>query len=175
MEIDVKAIGQGIDQYTLDRTIILKCPHNMAEDDVERFLERNKDKHLILSEEVKKRSLDANAYCWVLIQKIAEVIGSDKWSVYIEEIKKYSRAFTHICCREEIIPKLVKEYRAYEVLGDIAIGQSIGKQVRVYFGSSTFSQEEMNVFLNGICQDAHELGIQTLEDIEIERIVKLWK
>lgn len=175
MEIDVVLLSKGVDPYSLDQTLTVKVPHNMTEDDAIRFFERNKDKHLVLAEEVKKRSLDANAYCWVLIQKIAEKVGSDKWSIYIEEIKKYSRAFTHICCREEIIPKLVQEYRAYEVLGDIAIGQGIGKQVRVYFGSSTFTQEEMNVFLNGICQDAHELGISTLEDLEIERIISLWK
>ena len=31
----------------------------------------------------RKRSLDANAYAWVLMQKIAEAIHSDKWEVYL--------------------------------------------------------------------------------------------
>ena len=37
----------------------------------------------------KKRSLDANAYMWVLLSKIAEVIHSNKDDVYIEMLSRY--------------------------------------------------------------------------------------
>ena len=35
-----------------------------------------------------KRSLDANAYAWVLMQKIAEAINSDKWTVYLDCLQR---------------------------------------------------------------------------------------
>ena len=36
----------------------------------------------------KKRSLDANAYCWVLIDKLAEKLNVSKTEVYRREIKE---------------------------------------------------------------------------------------
>lgn len=174
MEIEAKLIEKGFDYSTLDHTLTFKLPHSFDEDELNTFITRNLNKTLTIKEPTTKRSLDANAYCWVLLQKIAERIGSDKWSVYIEEIKKYSRVFTHICCREEAIPKIAEEFRAYEIVGDISIGSGIGKQIRVYYGSSTFTKEEMQVFLNGVVSDAKELGIKTLEDLELERIVSEW-
>lgn len=42
----------------------------------------------------QKRSLDSNAYAWVLMQKIAEATGSDKWSIYLICLKRFSKAFT---------------------------------------------------------------------------------
>jgi hypothetical protein len=42
----------------------------------------------------EKRSYDANAYLWVLLQKIAEVVKSDKWSVYLLMLKRYGQLLT---------------------------------------------------------------------------------
>ena len=36
----------------------------------------------------EKRSLDANAYLWVLLQKLAEVLRTDKWCISTD-VKKY--------------------------------------------------------------------------------------
>ena len=36
----------------------------------------------------KHRSLDANAYFWALCGRIAEALGSDKWTVYIELLSR---------------------------------------------------------------------------------------
>ena len=46
----------------------------------------------------KHRSLDANAYFWALCGRIAEVLGSDKWTVYIELLSRYGQ-YTHVVCR----------------------------------------------------------------------------
>lgn len=48
----------------------------------------------------KKRSLDANAYMWVLLSKIADVINSDKDDVYIEMLSRYG-VFTHIIVKKK--------------------------------------------------------------------------
>lgn len=37
----------------------------------------------------EKRSLDANAYCWVLCSKIAEKVGSSKDEVYEQMLQDY--------------------------------------------------------------------------------------
>lgn len=51
----------------------------------------------------QKRSLDSNAYAWVLMQKIAEATGSDKWSIYLICLKRFSKAFTHVIVKPEAV------------------------------------------------------------------------
>jgi len=48
---------------------------------------QDKDKKFEIKEHKEKRSLNANAYAWVLIGKIAEVVGNTKEEVYREYIK----------------------------------------------------------------------------------------
>lgn len=123
----------------------------------------------------KKRSLDSNAYCWVLLQKIAEVIGSDKWSVYLECLQKYSRAFTHVIVKPEAVESMKELYRTCIDLGEITVNGRSGHQLQVYFGSSTFNSKEMSVFIDGIVSECKELGIETLPPAELERMNAEWQ
>ena len=50
----------------------------------------------------EKRSLDANAYCWVLLQKLAEVLKTDKDSLYEDMICRYG-VFTHIVVKPSMV------------------------------------------------------------------------
>jgi hypothetical protein len=52
------------------------------------LLLQDKDKKFEIKEYHEKRSLDANAYCFVLCQKIANVIRSTKEEVYRKAIKE---------------------------------------------------------------------------------------
>ena len=42
----------------------------------------------------KKRSLDANAYFWVLVGKIADKLRASKDEIYFEMLKKYGQSIT---------------------------------------------------------------------------------
>lgn len=121
-----------------------------------------------------KRSLDANAYAWVLLQKIAEAIKSTKEDVYLEMLKKYSRSFTHIIVKPNAIEAVKQAYRTTVDLGEITVNGMTGHQLQVYFGSSTFDTKEMSIFIDGIVSEAKELGIETETPAEIERIKALW-
>ena len=123
----------------------------------------------------RKRSLDANAYCWVLLQKIAEKSRTDKWSVYLECLKRYSRAFTHIIVKPEAVDKVKEMYRECVDLGEISVNGMSGHQLQVYFGSSTFDSKEMAVFIEGIVQECRDLGIETIPPAELERMVSMWQ
>jgi hypothetical protein len=122
----------------------------------------------------RKRSTDANAYCWVLIQKIAEAVMSDKWSVYLEMLKKYSRDFTFVICKENAIDRLQEMYRTCVDFGEINVNGVVGHQIQVFFGSSTFDSKSMSVFIDGIISECKELGIETMTPAELERIKKEW-
>ena len=117
----------------------------------------------------RKRSLSSNAYCWVLLQKIAEKINSTKEEVYIQMLERYGQ-FGYLVIKEQITQRIKTQFPIVKELGKIKIGKGEGVQVQVYFGSSTYNQAEMNFFLNGIVIEAKELGIETLTPRELEML-----
>ena len=110
----------------------------------------------------KKRSLDANAYAWVLMQKIAEAVNSDKRSIYLQCLERYSRAFSHVIVKPEAVARMKELYRTCVDLGEINVNGQKGHQLQVYYGSSTFDSKEMAVFIEGIVSECKEVGIETL-------------
>ena len=123
----------------------------------------------------KKRSLDSNAYAWALMQNIAEAINSDKWSVYLDMLQRYSRAFTHVIVKPKAVNAVREAYRTTIDLGDIDVNGQKGRQLQVYFGSSTFNSKEMSVFLEGIVSECHTLGIQTKSVEELDKMNSEWR
>lgn len=122
----------------------------------------------------KRRSLDANAYMWVLLQKIAEATHSDKWSVYLQMLQRYSREFTFVICKENAVDRLKELYRTCVDLGEVKVNGAEGHQIQVYFGSSTFDSKAMSVLLEGVISECKELGIEILPPDEIKRMVSEW-
>ena len=120
-----------------------------------------------------KRSLDANAYCWVILQKIAEVLHQDKWNVYLEMLGKYG-VFTHIIVKPNVVDKVKEEWRTVKELGEVSVNGMTGIQLQCYFGSSTYNTKEMSVLIDGIVYEAKELGIETLPPDELERMKVEW-
>lgn len=145
-------------------------------EDITASIDKIRDKMLNLTAKIhrEKRSLDANAYAWVLMQKIAEAIHTDKWSVYLMMLERYSPIFTHIIVRPEAVERVMGEWRTVKVLGPIQVNGSSGIQLQCYFGSSTFDSKEMASFIDGIVSECKEMGIETLPPDEIERMRREW-
>lgn len=144
-------------------------------EDITASIDKIRDKMLNLTAKIhrEKRSLDANAYAWVLMQKIAEAIHTDKWSVYLMMLERYSPVFTHIIVRPEAVERVMGEWRTVKVLGPIQVNGSSGIQLQCYF-SSTFDSKEMASFIDGIVSECKEMGIETLPPDEIERMRREW-
>lgn len=145
-------------------------------EDITASIDKIRDKMLNLTAKIhrEKRSLDANAYAWVLMQKIAEAIHTEKWSVYLMMLERYSPVFTHIIVRPEAVERVKGEWRTVKVLGPIQVNGSTGIQLQCYFGSSTFDSKEMASFIDGIVSECKEMGIETLPPDEIERMRREW-
>ena len=122
----------------------------------------------------EKRSLDSNAYAWVLMQKLAEAVKSDKWSVYLQCLQRYSRAFSHVIVKPEAVERMKELYRTCVDLGEITVNGQTGHQLQVYYGSSLFNSKEMSVFIDGIVSECKELGIETLSPEEIAKMNEMW-
>ena len=117
----------------------------------------------------KKRSLDANAYFWVLVGKIADKLRASKDEIYFEMLKKYGQSITVTVRAGLDLSRAGFKY--YELFKD---GISAGKPFeayRVFIGSSQYDTREMSVLIDGVVQEANELGIETLTPLELAEIL----
>lgn len=123
-------------------------------------LNRMKDELILSVKEYRnRRSLSANAYMWVLLDQIAQAVGTDKDSVYLEMLRRYGR-FTYIIVPRAAVETFVKQWRTVDELGEIEVNGKKGVQLQCYFGSSTYDTKEMSVLLDGIVNECRELGIE---------------
>lgn len=120
-----------------------------------------------------KRSLDANAYLWVLLQKLAEVLRTDKWSVYLQMLKRYGQ-FTYIVVKPGAVEAVKKQWRECEEIGEIDVNGTKAVQMLCYYGSSTYDTKEMSVLIDGVVSECKELGIETLPPHELQMLKERW-
>ena len=124
----------------------------------------------------KKRSLDANAYCWTLIGKIAEKTGLPKDEVYREAIKAVG-SYEIVCVKEEAADSLRKgwEHNGLGWQTDTMLSKLDGcTNVVLYYGSSTYDVEQMTRLIDSIVQDCKSLGIETKAQNEIDSLLNSW-
>lgn len=122
-----------------------------------------------------KRSLDANAYFWQLVDKIARAVGSDKWTIYLMLIAERGVFADMTICREGL-STIKRQFRYVDVLDEGY--ERDGKEyctVRCYFGSSTYDTAEMSYLIEGTVEQAKQLGIETMTPDEISALLASWK
>lgn len=121
-----------------------------------------------------KRSLDANAYCWVLMTKIAEAVDSSKEEVYEEMLQKYGYLYQD---DEGYITVTVKaDVDMSKIAGHWKFLKSNGKfsSYLMIKGSSEYDSAEMAKFIDQIIYEAKGLGLETLPPEELERMKAAW-
>ena len=136
----------------------------------------------MLSIEIKKyrarRSLDANAYAWVLIDKIAENQCVTKEEVYREAIRSIGGNSEIVCVKNDAVEKLC-EYWKRNGIGwqtDTMPSKIDGCTcVILYQGSSVYDTKQMSLLLDNLIQDCKALGIPTETPEMIERMKSLWE
>ena len=135
-----------------------------------------------LSIEVKpyrpKRSNSANAYAWVLMDKIAESQGITKEEVYLNQIQKVG-VFQVVAVNEAAVDTMIHSW-ALHGMGWIA--QTIGAadtkgfvELALYYGSSSYNTKQMARLIDNIHQDCSALGIPTQTPDEVSNMLNLWE
>ena len=133
----------------------------------------NSEKPLVVKIEPvkKKRSLDSNAYCWVLIGQIADILRASKEEVYFNMLKNYGQS-TVVSVLSEI--NVTGFFKYYEEFGRGEVNGKDFTHYKVYKGSSEFDSREMAVLIDGVISEAQELGIDCRTPEEIEKLKALW-
>lgn len=125
----------------------------------------------------KKRSLDANAYCWTLIGKIAEKTGVPKIEVYRQVIREIGGNYEIICVKQEAADAIRRgwEHNGLGWQTDIMLSKLDGcTNVVLYYGSSTYDTEQMGRLIESVIQDCEALGIETKSQAEIDSLLGAW-
>lgn len=116
-----------------------------------------------------KRSLDANAYSWVLQTEIANTLRLSKEEVHFEMLKCYGQR-DYISMLSDV--NIADYYNYYEEIGTYRKNGNTFKSYMIYRGTHTYNSKEMAIFIDGLVQEAKQLDIETLEDKEIKELIK---
>lgn len=148
--------------------------------DFELLVDELKDKDK-LSIEVKpfraRRSLDANAYCWVLIDKIAERLRLSKEAVYREYIRNIGGNSETVCVKTNAVDRLCEGWRNNGIGWQTETFPSKIKgctNIILYYGSSVYDTEQMSRLLDMIVTDCKEAGIPTETPDQIAEMKARW-
>lgn len=125
-----------------------------------------------------KRSLDANAYCWTLIGKLAIEMGinaEDLYRNYIREVGVYEmipvrsdrlKAWEDIWCNGHTGRMIIDRGACRTIEGYHAVAS--------YLGSSDYDTKQMSRLIDNIVQDCKACGIETLTPNELDALKSRW-
>lgn len=144
------------------------------------WFKTRKDKiyRLEIKENRNKRSLDANAYAWVLIHKLAKELRTKPIEVYREAVLTVGDNYTPLCVRTQDMERLMK---SWESNGDgwqcVDRGENNTpgcRTVFAYYGSSVFDTAQMSRLIDGLIQDCKALGIETMTPDKLSILKEEW-
>ena len=133
---------------------------------------------LTVKEHRKKRSLDANAYAWVLIGKLADAMRLMPNEVYTNAIQNIGGNYEVISIREEAVDKFTEIWKK-QGLGwpcvDMGSSKTRGyRNIRAYYGSSTYDTRQMSLLIDALIQDCKALDIETLSEEKLSAMMEGW-
>lgn len=125
----------------------------------------------------KRRSLDANAYAWVLVDKIAAAIRIPKEEVYQNTIKGIGGVSDIVCVKDAAVDKLRQNWSRNglgwqtETMPSKIAGCT---NVVLYYGSSAYDTKQMSALIDRLIEDAKALDIETLPPDRLEALLNGW-
>lgn len=177
----IKVDTKTIDVYNNHLLIPVNKTIDLSE--IYRAIKDGKFVHVEISVPRAKRSLSANAYCWVLCQRIAEEMSKGSRLMRKEEV--YRRSI-----QELFEPKImsipnedVKDWKeTWQSRGIGWICEDLGEatiyghtRLGFYNGSSRFDTKQMARLIDGLVQDAEALGIDVMNEQDRDNLLMQWE
>lgn len=153
--------------------LCLAVPHQEATKFVGEMRSRKYD--VEIKEHREKRSLDANAYLWVLLDKLAEVLETTKEGLYRDYVQQYGIYKDFTLTTDE-----AKTFRmAWEMLGTAWPTEQVDYNskgdlvvIRAYYGSSQYNSKQMHRLISAVVEDCKQQNIEVLTPAELARMVE---
>lgn len=126
----------------------------------------------------RKRTKDANAYAWTLIDKIADKMRMGKSDVYRELILNVPGISERVAVANTEAARRLCEYWEARGLGWQAIVEESRVDdwiyIELYCGSSTFDSRQMSILIDLAVHECQLLGIETLTPAQLELLKDEW-
>ncbi|MBR2776953.1 MAG: hypothetical protein IKD75_07615 [Prevotella sp.] len=135
---------------------------------------KDTDINLTVKKYRKPRSKDANAYAWVIIDKIAEALSITKVEVYRRAIRDIGGVSEIVCVRDAAIQRLRDgwEHNGIGWQTETMPSKIEGcTNVILYYGSSTYDTKQMSTLIDHLVTDAKALGIETMSPEELASLI----
>ena len=162
-----------------DAFLCLAIPYR----DARKFVSEMKPKKYVaeIKEHRKKRSLDANAYAWTLIGKLAAKLSTD--GVVITPDQVYREAIRDVGDNYEVIPirddALERWRQIWTAKGLGWVCEVIGKSkidgytnTRCFYGSSVYDAAQMSRLIAIIVDECKAAGVETMTPEELESLLR---
>ena len=130
-----------------------------------------------LNEEIevkrKKRSNKANSYYWKMLQTLCYEMNLDVITEYKKRVKELG-IFKQWEIDTENVPTFVHLWEDRGIAWFTEKVEKIGNKtiINAYYGSSSYNSKQMSKLIDNLIQDCRSVGIQTLEDIELEELIR---
>lgn len=162
---------------TLGYNILIPAP----KDEEINKIDENSEYTVTLTKKSKKRSLNANAYAWVLCDKIARELSKN---AYISKNDVYKRVliesgtFTYLPIKNDAVGRFIEIWHGHG-LGWHAEEAGPAKTegytiVRAYHGSSVYTVNEMRRLIDALIDECNQLNIPIENDEYINSLINEW-
>lgn len=131
----------------------------------------------------EKRSKDANAYFWALVNQLSESLNIPVSDIYRNAIREIGGNCDVVCVQTEAVETLKKNWerqgKSEKVTGWIAeeFPSKIDgcTNLRLFYGSSSYDSKQMARLIDNIVQDCKSVGIETLPAHKLDALKEAWK
>lgn len=116
-----------------------------------------------LKKHFKKRSLSANAYAWVMLDKLAHKLMMPKEEIYKNIVKNIGGNTTYGTFRTKDCDAVFRGWKKNGIgwLGEVIENHGEFSDVVLYHGSSSFDSQQMSRLIELIIQECREQEIPT--------------
>lgn len=170
---DIKMPTENIVEFTIvtDNTTIVET--------LEQELKRQKDLNISIKRMYNKRSLDANAYFHLLVNKLARYFNISDEQMKIKMNLQYGTLARDednkiVGVKIPVSADISKFYPYAKLVGTcIENGKEFSKYL-FYKKTHELNTKEMSELIEGVVQECRDYGIPTKTDKEISHIVENW-
>lgn len=142
--------------------------------DILKDLEQGKTFDCEIKQHREKRSKNANDYSWVLQNKIAKALSRSLDDIHEQLVLDYGVVETY-SIKKEAFESASRLFDYFKVLGESQVNGKVFIHIKTGIGTHLYDTKEMATFIDGVIQEAQNLGIETKTPAEIADLLSLWE
>lgn len=125
---------------------------------------------------MKRKTANANAYAWVLIDKLAEHYGVTKTYIYCRAINDIGGNGYVMTVANDAVDRAVEiwESRGIGWFGNILYEGDRFTDIEFVYGSSVYDTRQMSRLIDNLIHECETAGIETKTRAEIESMMSMW-